>query len=244
MKHNFLDFIHPEDMKKTLEAMEQLSSGEKVLNFTNRYISANKDYHYIEWKSNIYEDKIYAAARDITERIKYEEKILELSNRDFLTNAYNRRYIYDRVKGIIEIYKRTGQTFSVCIIDIDYFKNINDDYGHQVGDNVLIEFTKIIHNNLRAYDILGRYGGEEFIVILNNIDEKNSLLVIERMLNIIRNKVFTFDKNKLSFTFSAGISNATEIDKDKILIDDLIELADKRMYLAKNGGRNRIVSNY
>lgn len=241
-KRKFLDFVHPDDMDKTLETMKQLDDGQKVLQFTNRYITINGDYRYIEWRSNPYEGVIYAAARDITERIEYEKKILELSNRDTLTNAYNRRYVYERAQEIIEIYNRTGQLFSVCILDIDHFKNINDDYGHQIGDCVLKEFTKIIDNNLRPYDILGRYGGEEFIVVLTNTDIEDSILVIERILNIIRKKEFNFEGNKISFTFSAGISNCKEILKEQIIIDNLIELADKRMYQAKNAGRNKIIA--
>lgn len=236
----FLDFIHPDDIESTLEAIANLEEGKKVVEFVNRYISVDGKYHYIEWRSNPYGKLIYAAARDITERIEYEKIILDVSNKDSLTNIYNRRYIYNRTEEIIEKYKRDGTIFSVCILDIDHFKLINDSYGHQIGDSVLKEFTNIITEELRPYDLLGRYGGEEFIIILINTDKKEGYIVIERILNIVRNKTFVFNKKKIQFTFTAGIASCHEIAKQNLQIDKLVELADKRMYEAKNAGRNQI----
>lgn len=178
---------------------------------------------------------------DITDRVEYEEKILEISNRDSLTGIYNRRFVYERMEEIIEEYKRKDKLFSVSIIDIDNFKDINDKYGHQIGDYVLKEFTKIINENLRAYDILGRYGGEEFIVVLNHSNKKESNVILQRILNIIRNKTFIFGKNKIKVTFSGGIASSEEYRKEEITADKLVGLADKRMYAAKNNGRDEIV---
>ncbi|HHX60118.1 MAG TPA: diguanylate cyclase [Epulopiscium sp.] len=237
----FLEFVHPDDIPSTLEIMGKGKKGKHVLQFVNRYISADGTYHYIEWRSIPYEGTIYAAAHDITERIEYEKKILDISNRDTLTNVYNRRYVFQRLEEILEEYKRVGKIFSVCILDIDFFKKINDSYGHQAGDYILKEFTRNIGENLRPYDILGRYGGEEFIVILNNSDQYQSQVVIGRILDIIRNKIFVFRDEKIKFTFSAGIVSGNEISKDEIIIDRLVELADKRMYGAKKTGRNKII---
>lgn len=239
--HKFLDFVHKDDIASTLEAINQLKANEEVINFTNRYVGADGEYHYIEWRSSPYGNVIYAAARDITKRIEYEKKILEISNKDALTGVYNRRYIYSRAEEIIEEYKRTEQIFSICIIDIDRFKNINDKYGHQAGDYILKEFTKFISKNIRAYDLLGRYGGEEFIIILKNVDGKESYLIVKRILEGIRDKVFTYNGDYISFTFSGGISSCSEIEKEKIAIYELIEIADKRMYDAKKTGRNKII---
>ena len=237
----FDKFIHPEDVEKTLETFEKLLKDGKVETFVNRYSCSNGEYNYIEWKANLYEDVVYAAARNVTDRIKYEEKILEISNRDALTNIYNRRYIYERANEIIEEYRRDKIDFSVSILDIDKFKNINDSYGHQIGDNVLKEFTEKIQSKLRPYDLLGRYGGEEFIIILKNTEIETSNLIIGRILELIRETNFRFDNVDINFTFSAGISNSNEFEKDTMLIDDLVKLADERMYKAKNKGRNRIV---
>lgn len=221
--------------------MAQSKKGGKINQFINRYININGDYRYIEWRSTPYEGKIYAAARDITERIEYEKKLLEVSNRDALTNAYNRRYVFDRGEEILQQYKRTKNIFSVCVVDIDYFKLVNDHYGHQAGDFVLKEFTRIIHKNIRPYDILGRYGGEEFIVILNSTNKTNSALVMSRILDVIRNKIFVFNGEEIKITFSTGISDCEDLGKEKLTIDNMVAIADKRMYKAKNTGRNKIV---
>lgn len=240
-ERNFLEFIHPDDMQSTLEAISKLDQGEKIFHFINRYISASGEYHYMEWISNAYEGVIYASARDITERMEYERKILEISNKDPLTNVYNRRYVFNRAEEIIEEYKRLGKLFSVCIIDIDHFKVVNDTYGHQIGDKVLKELTRILDENLRPYDILGRYGGEEFIILLNNTEQEESILIIKRILEIVRKETMIFSDVEINITFSAGISHCEEIDKEDILIDDLVKIADLRMYKAKQTGRNKIV---
>lgn len=127
---NFLDFVHPEDIPKTLKTVAQLKQDEEVISFVNRYMGVDGTYHHIEWNSNPYEGVIYAAARDITKRIEYEKRILDNANKDALTNIYNRRYVFRRAEEIIEEYKRTTKVFSVSILDIDFFKTINDNYGH------------------------------------------------------------------------------------------------------------------
>ncbi len=200
-KSNFLSFIHPDDLFTTLEAMKTLESGEKILHFVNRYLGASGNYRHIEWRSSPHGNLIYAAARDITKRIEYEEQLLELTNRDPLTNVYNRRFIYSRAEEIIEEHKRTRKLFSICIIDIDHFKKINDSYGHQAGDYILKAFTKIIADNLLPYDLLGRYGGEEFILILNHATKTQGYLIVERILKIMRTKPFICDGQSIPLTF-------------------------------------------
>lgn len=238
--YNMLKFIHKEDMKKTLDEFENLRKGEKVSNFINRYVASSGETHYMEWKANPYEGVIYAAARDITKRIKYENMILDLSNRDSLTNTYNRRYFYKRLEILMEEYRRTQKEFSICILDIDSFKKVNDKYGHQTGDYVLKEFVKIIGKNLRPYDILGRYGGEEFIILLKNSSTEQSIIIIERILDSVRNTSFKFGNIDLKVAFSAGIANILEL-KNEQGIEDLIGLADSRMYKAKKTGKNKVV---
>lgn len=238
---NISTYIHKDDIKSTMSAMKKLENNEKVDRFTNRYKSKDGHYHHLEWRANPHEGLVYGSARDVSKRIEYENKILEISNRDSLTNVYNRRYVFKRTEEIIEEYKRAGKTFTLSILDIDYFKRINDNYGHQAGDHILVEFTKLINENLRKYDILGRYGGEEFIIILSNVEEDQGKLIVDRILNIVREKVFTFNNEDIKFTFSGGIVHCTEIEKDEITIDNLVEIADQRMYEAKNTGRNKII---
>lgn len=179
---------------------------------------------------------------DITDRVEYEKKLIDLNNRDTLTGVFNRLYVYQRAEEIIEEYKRNNKMFSVAIIDIDNFKSVNDTYGHQSGDYVLKEFIDTIDDNLRIYDILGRYGGEEFIVLLNQSSSDEGKIVLKRILEIMREKTFIYAGNHIKTTFSAGIASCDELDKDVVSIDKLVEIADKRMYQAKENGKNRIVS--
>ena len=178
---------------------------------------------------------------DITERSNYAEKMRDLLQRDGLTGVYNRRYVYDRAEEIIKVYKETKELFSVSILDLDDFKLINDTYGHHVGDYVLTEFTKIVTSKLSPQDILGRYGGEEFIVIHPYADRDKSKLILDKVLDYIRRKTFVYDGHHIKVTFSAGIAACEELSKDEVKIDKLVQLADARMYCAKKSGKNKIV---
>lgn len=237
----FLDFIHPDDLDSTFKAMAELEGQEKVIDFVNRYKRKDGTYRFIEWRSHPYGSLIYAAARDITDRIIYEEKIRDISIRDPLTNIYNRRYIFERFEEIISEFSRNGKVFSAAILDIDFFKKINDEYGHLAGDFILKEFAVIISRNLRPYDLFGRYGGEEFIIISLNSTREQSYRTVERILNLVRDTIFEYNKIEIKFTFSAGISDSLEYDRSRLTSEIIIETADNRLYMAKESGRNRIV---
>jgi diguanylate cyclase (GGDEF)-like protein/PAS domain S-box-containing protein len=178
---------------------------------------------------------------DITDRIQLEEKLKEISIHDPLTNVFNRRYIFDRLEGIYSEYLRDDNVFSVLIIDLDHFKNVNDTLGHQAGDFVLVEFTKIIKSYLRAYDLIGRYGGEEFIIIFINTRKEHVLSKVGGLLDTIRNTIFVYKEANVKITFSGGISDSSEFEKSTFSIEKIIEAADNRLYEAKNTGRNKIV---
>lgn len=182
-----------------------------------------------------------AVKHDITERKRLEEKLKEIAIRDPLTNAYNRRYILDRMNQITENYKRVKKVFSIAVIDIDFYKRVNDLYGHQAGDHVLVEIVTIINETIRTYDILGRYGGEEFVLIFPDTGKEEAYNVVQRILNKVREHSFLYEDNTIKCTFSTGIADASEIDIENFNIKDLIKMADKRLYMAKNTGRNRII---
>ncbi|MDC7238270.1 MAG: sensor domain-containing diguanylate cyclase [Sphaerochaetaceae bacterium] len=167
-------------------------------------------------------------------------KIKELSSRDALTNIYNRRFILDTLEKDIDRYKEKNHPFSVSILDIDYFKKINDNYGHQAGDYILQEFTKTILNNIRKTDLLGRYGGEEFIIVTYDTLKNNTVKRISELLNVIRNTTYSYNSKSINFTFSAGICDVTDFSIEDISFETLISLADKRLYAAKDAGRDCI----
>jgi diguanylate cyclase (GGDEF)-like protein/PAS domain S-box-containing protein len=184
---------------------------------------------------------LLAIVHDITERKQLEQKLKDISIRDPLTCIFNRRYIFERLDAIFSEYLRDNNTFSILIIDLDHFKNINDKYGHQTGDFILVELTKIIKNHLRPYDLFGRYGGEEFIIIFINTNKNQIINKIESLLNLVRSKKFIYKENEIQITFSGGISDSSEFDKDIISIEKIIETADTRLYNAKKTGRNKFI---
>ncbi|MDR7865723.1 MAG: PAS domain-containing protein [Sporomusaceae bacterium] len=237
----FLEFVHPDDLDATLQAMAKLAGREQVLNFVNRYRTKDGGYRYIEWRSHPYGSLIYAAARDITERIETEERIRQISLRDPLTGIYNRRFIFERLETILAEYRRTGRSFAVAMLDIDLFKAINDRFGHLAGDFILREFTRVLGANLRPYDILGRYGGEEFIVVSPSTGKDQAVAMMTRVLDKIRKAVFDYNGTAISFTFSGGVVDCLDFEASELSAEKIIEKADNRLYTAKQTGRNRII---
>lgn len=177
---------------------------------------------------------------DISERKKIETELYRLSIFDQLTGLYNRRYIFDRLNVLIEESNRKEKLFCIAILDLDFFKNINDTHGHPYGDYVLANFSNICKNNLRPYDLIGRYGGEEFIVILLNSGKRESSEVIQRIKDSVNTHTFSYMGISTSLTFSTGISCTAEFSSI-LTREKLINLADKRLYTAKDQGRNRII---
>ena len=165
------------------------------------------------------------------------EKLKHLATVDALTNIYNRRYFYDVSKQYLEIAKRNEQEICVISFDLDKFKDINDTYGHQFGDTVLIEFTNIVNSFMRKSDLFGRIGGEEFSVVLQNTSIENSFIVAEKIRKKVQNFAIQNDDKKVHFTVSIGIVSLSTEDT----IDELLEKADEALYKAKENGRNRIV---
>lgn len=238
----FLDFVHPDDVADTLEAMASLSSGAEVLNFVNRYRHVDGSYRYIEWRSHPYGRLIYAAARDITERLESENRLRELTIRDALTGVYNRRHVFERLSALVAESRRTGKDFSVAIVDLDRFKSVNDKYGHLAGDAVLRAFSESIGGELRPYDLLGRYGGEEFIVVFPNAALCDAGSILERMRTGFQDLVLPVEGVELRCTFSGGVACSSEFDDRSLSAESLVEQADRRLYAAKGAGRNCIVS--
>ncbi|PRR84304.1 Phytochrome-like protein cph2 [Clostridium vincentii] len=167
---------------------------------------------------------------------KLDEKTLELRNllnMDGLTQMYNHKYMFERLEN--EIIKAIEDNEKICIImfDIDYFKNINDNYGHQCGDQVLTRIASILKEQIREVDIVGRYGGEEFIAIITNADMETGYNIVEG----IRKKIIDmkFKEKGLSVTISGGI-----VEYCSQTAIEMVKLADDKLYEAKRKGRNRI----
>ncbi len=163
-----------------------------------------------------------------------------LSLTDELTQLPNRRAFMRRIKDEIYRTKRDETLLTIAIIDLDMFKNINDKYGHAVGDEMLRVYSKDILSVFRRYDMVARYGGEEFVVLLPNTDKEGAERAFQKVKNIVSETFITHNNNKIKVpTFSAGLA----IYYPDETPDSLIKRADNALYTAKNNGRNRIEFN-
>ncbi len=177
--------------------------------------------------------------------LKNKEKRTELytrATRDSLTGVFNRDYFFEYLSMKIRKSGRENYRFSLGIIDIDHFKKVNDSCGHQAGDRVLKNLTRLINNSLREYDVLARYGGEEFIFIIDGILKDQAILIVDRIRKQIAETVIDPDNN-LVITFSCGLTDITEIVDQNDKADILVKIADRRLYAAKSNGRNMVIAN-
>jgi diguanylate cyclase (GGDEF)-like protein/PAS domain S-box-containing protein len=171
---------------------------------------------------------------DITERKMLENELKDLATRDSLTGLYNRRYFDNKLNEEIQRSKRYGHHLSLMILDIDYFKKVNDQYGHAAGDEVLKLFAVVLKESVRNIDVCARIGGEEFVVLFPETNGEDALKIAERLHQIINTTEVDIGTTKLQVTVSIGLVTQSEI------YSYLLDKADKALYQAKENGRNQI----
>ncbi len=182
--------------------------------------------------------------RDITERVKAEEMVKEelirLAHTDVLTGLTNRRVFFNSIESELKRYNRTKNDFSILLIDIDFFKKINDKYGHDAGDRVLVELGNVMKSCLRETDVVSRVGGEEFGIFLPDTAEDGAYWVAERICTAVAKHNFFINDSILPVgcTVSIGVSSTNQ--KEEPGATDLYKEADTRLYIAKNTGRNQV----
>lgn len=190
-------------------------------------------------KQNISSIKHYLeAAKPVIESQILMEKLRDTSLRDGMTGLHNRRFLEEFIDKLISQAQRNKDTYTLLMIDVDYFKMVNDTFGHDAGDKVIIELSKILKKSIRQSDLAIRYGGEEFLVLLNNSTPEGAMSVAQKISQSFSKMVFNFDMQEVKKTLSIGMatypSDATSIWK-------CIKFADTALYEAKKSGRNRIV---
>ncbi len=162
-----------------------------------------------------------------------------LADTDPMTNLYNRRYFTKVSESILDLAKRNETDLTVLMLDIDRFKNINDTYGHGVGDDVIMSLASMLQAGSRKSDIISRWGGEEFVILLPDTNIDGALLISEKIRTAVEDLVINIeDKQELKFTVSIGVSQIN-IGRD-VSVEDSINRADRAMYEAKESGRNKI----
>ena len=168
------------------------------------------------------------------------KELAEISITDSLTQVFNRQYFMDRIKQEVKRSYRYGTHVSLLMLDIDYFKKVNDTYGHQAGDSVLAGVAGLIKDGLRDTDLFARYGGEEFCLLAMAMDQAGAELLAERLRKKVESAEFVSGGNSLKVTVSIGVSAWMPEIKENF--EELVRRADSALYSAKQEGRNRICS--
>jgi diguanylate cyclase (GGDEF)-like protein len=202
----------------------------------------SKPYSETELNARIYALLRTKALQDeLKEKNVQLEKLLSrvetLAITDSLTGLFNRRHIETFIEKEFKAAYRYDSPLACLMIDIDFFKKINDDFGHQTGDSVLKEMANVITNNIREVDTAARWGGEEFVVLLPRCSREDALISASRLLEAVAEHVFT-DIEDRKVTISIGIAGVPDPSVDTA--EKFIDASDRAMYAAKNGGRNRI----
>ena len=182
-----------------------------------------------------------ATISELQNRVISLEKELEAakleSKEDFLTKVATKRALMSEIQRIEEAYKRYGTDYSICFVDIDFFKKINDTYGHEAGDVILSAVAQVLKKNARKVDFVGRYGGEEFVILLPSTSLKDSVRFGEKLRSMIENFKFIYKNERIKVTISSGVATRSANLSDTMTLEG----ADKMLYLSKEGGRNQVM---
>lgn len=211
-----------------LTTKEELSITEKFL------------YELVDDLLRIPIEKIELRVRmDILLRMRFYTLVLSKETVvDPLTGVYNKKFFYEMAKKAFDYFNRYGRKFSLLFIDIDDFKKVNDRYGHLSGDMVLQEIAKRLQKSVRKSDMVFRFGGEEFVVLLNGANSEKAISIAERVRQEVFNEeIKIYGDSKINVTISCGIATVNESIKD---VQELVDKADIAMYKAKQSGKNRV----
>ena len=253
--NGFLKFIHIEDIAETLNSLTKVNDVNPMVAFCNKLRKNNNTYIEVEWWCMLNKGYIYLSGRDVTaekamkrkieqtnkellmlnEQLKEKnEKLLKSAITDELTGVYNRKFFEKRVVEEMEIADRANEKISLIIFDLDRFKLVNDNFGHQFGDEVLKRTTQIAGDLIRKTDFLNRVGGEEFAIILPNTNKTQAVFVAEKVRKALEdNKHFKVGQ----VTGSFGVAERMKAES----LRSWYKRADNALYQAKNTGRNRVV---
>lgn len=220
-----------------------------AINWTdkNELIILKDSYNQMIESVNKHQRELLELNQELDEKIKSrthdlqlaKEKAEHLAYKDPLTHLYNRRAFFEYGQKLINQTAQHSASLSLIMIDIDFFKKLNDHYSHALGDQALIAFADTLTSNLRQSDIIGRLGGEEFAVFLPNTDEENAITIAETLRILISQITLPHEQSIVQFTASLGVVEATQATPT---VDSILAQADKALYYSKHNGRNRVTA--
>ena len=200
--------------------------------------SMERDRHQLLDDEQVKRDWLEHAVAERTEELKVSNlKLKELATRDSLTGVLNRGSFFETAQHLLSLAQRQKSIASFILMDLDYFKSINDSYGHFIGDKVLIHFTQTINGFLRKSDLIGRIGGEEFAIFLSDAQIDDASRLAEKIRKAIYDSTLQIDGHTVTYTVSLGVGSSVPDDQS---IDDLFKRADLKLYEAKDKGRDRV----
>ena len=226
------------DDRKVKNTLEKSNTDDEKTETNNLF--TDKHYLVLDALTNLSETIIQELEETNQALLGIQQKLKDQARRDHLTNLYNRRYFFELAENIISASARQNTNFSLIAIDVDKFKKINDTYGHGIGDRVLTIIADLILRNIRDVDIIARFGGEEFVLMLPFTDTQGAVETAERLRNEFQNFSVPVDGDKaVHFTASFGICNFS-VSED-VSLEEVINNADCALYQAKKTGRNKVV---
>jgi diguanylate cyclase (GGDEF)-like protein/PAS domain S-box-containing protein len=235
------DLVHPEDRADTESALHHLAQGVTSVTFEARLRSGDAEWHWLRWNAAPSDDRraLHAVASDVTGERTTIEQLEERASIDSLTGVLTRRALFDRLSAEFERARRYGSPLSVCVLDLDHFKQINDRHGHVMGDALLRRLGQLLKKSLRNADCAGRFGGDEFVMVLPECDYDAAKQTAERLLELLAREgaVALPDGKSLKLKASLGV---TELSTDITDVAMLVARADASLYRAKRTGRNRV----
>ena len=237
--HFFRDRTHPDDLDQIIKAERELKPGHTV---DIQHRIQHTDGHYL-WVRQIVEmeadgEMVLGTLRDITEEKELELKLKEQAERDPLTGAYNRRFFTEALETLVYRSERYEESLAIVTFDIDHFKRINDNFGHEAGDRVLIDLVQTLGRLVRESDIFARTGGEEFSLLLPNQTLQQATRTAERFRAALETLVIRSEGHEIQVTASFGVA----IHHNGATHNEVLRHADKALYAAKSRGRNCVVS--
>jgi diguanylate cyclase (GGDEF)-like protein/PAS domain S-box-containing protein len=239
--------IHPDDLAGVAAEVTQfLSEDRHKWEQHYRVIRPDGSIRYLHGYTIAERDhtnrivKLHGYLIDETRQKKLEQRLIEMATTDALTGLANRRHLMTELEAECARFRRMGNNISVLMLDLDHFKRINDTWGHAAGDVVLAHFSDILKSVTRKTDRVGRLGGEEFVVVLPETNDRGATIFAEKIRSSIAEASVPFDHQHIGYTVSIGI--ATCNDRKAESADSILQKADLALYRAKNEGRNRVVS--